>query len=102
MLPTKFQFIWPSGFRGEDFQKSTNQKKNGPWRPYNFMDRNEMSSRYRGPSIDASYQVLVKQFQRRRCLEMAFQPCQLTDELLIYPINDHLNERPDSLVSLVL
>jgi hypothetical protein len=19
MLPTKFQFIWPSGFRGEDF-----------------------------------------------------------------------------------
>jgi hypothetical protein len=45
---------------------------------------------------------LVKQFQRRRCLEMAFQPCQLTDELLIYPINDHLNERPDSLVSLVL
>jgi hypothetical protein len=22
MLPTKFQFIWPSGFRGEDFKKS--------------------------------------------------------------------------------
>jgi hypothetical protein len=21
MLPTKFQFIWPSGFRGEDFKK---------------------------------------------------------------------------------
>jgi hypothetical protein len=20
MLPTKFQFIWPSGFRGEDFK----------------------------------------------------------------------------------
>ena len=28
MLPTKFRFIWPSGFRGEDFfQKSTNQKQ---------------------------------------------------------------------------
>jgi hypothetical protein len=27
MLPTKFQFIWPSGFRGEDFLKSTNQKQ---------------------------------------------------------------------------
>ena len=27
MLPTKFQFIWTSGFRGEDFQKSTNQKQ---------------------------------------------------------------------------
>jgi hypothetical protein len=27
MLPTKFQFIWPSGFRGEDFNKSANQKQ---------------------------------------------------------------------------
>ena len=28
MLPTKFRFIWPSGFRGDDFfQKSTNQKQ---------------------------------------------------------------------------
>jgi hypothetical protein len=30
MLPTKFQFIWPSGFRGEDFFKSTNQKQKLP------------------------------------------------------------------------
>jgi hypothetical protein len=33
------------------------------------MDRDEMSNLYRGPSIDASYQVsvhLAKQFQRRR------------------------------------
>ena len=30
MLPTKFQFIWASGFRGEDFQKSTNQKHKLP------------------------------------------------------------------------
>jgi hypothetical protein len=29
MLPTKFRFIWPSGFR-EDFQKSTNQKQELP------------------------------------------------------------------------
>jgi hypothetical protein len=27
MLPTKFQFIWPSGFRGEDFFKLANQKQ---------------------------------------------------------------------------
>jgi hypothetical protein len=27
MLPTKFWFIWPSGFRGEDFWKLTNQKQ---------------------------------------------------------------------------
>ena len=30
MLPTKFQFIWPSVFRGEDFLKSSNQKKELP------------------------------------------------------------------------
>jgi hypothetical protein len=31
MLPTKFQFIWPSGFRGEDFKKKlTNQKQELP------------------------------------------------------------------------
>ena len=30
MLPTKFRFIWQSGFRGEDFQKSPNQKQELP------------------------------------------------------------------------
>jgi hypothetical protein len=30
MLPTKFRFIWPSGFRGEYFQKSANQKQDFP------------------------------------------------------------------------
>jgi hypothetical protein len=29
MLPTKFRFIWPGGFR-EDFKKSANQKKELP------------------------------------------------------------------------
>jgi hypothetical protein len=27
MLPTKFQIICPSGFRGEEFKKSANQKQ---------------------------------------------------------------------------
>ena len=27
MLSTKFRFIWPSGFKGEDFKKSANQKQ---------------------------------------------------------------------------
>jgi len=27
MLPTKFRFIWPCGFRREDFFKSANQKQ---------------------------------------------------------------------------
>jgi hypothetical protein len=30
MIPTKFRFIWPSGFRGEEFKKSANQKKESP------------------------------------------------------------------------
>jgi hypothetical protein len=30
MLHTKLQFIWPSGFRGEDFFKSVNQKQELP------------------------------------------------------------------------
>ena len=30
MLPTKFLFIWQSGFGEEDFQKSTNQKQELP------------------------------------------------------------------------
>ena len=125
MLPTKFRFIWPSGFRGEEFKKSANQKqelpvaamfvngsgqneqslqrtfhrcflpsfgsfgkavsedktfrnrpirkKNCLWQPYLLMGRDEMSILYRGPPIDASYQVsdhLAKQFQRRRLLEI--------------------------------
>ena len=30
ILPTKFQYIWPNGFRGEEFFKSSNQKKESP------------------------------------------------------------------------
>jgi hypothetical protein len=39
------------------------------WRPCLLMDRDEMSNLYRGPSIDASYQVsvhLAEGYQRRR------------------------------------
>jgi hypothetical protein len=45
------------------------------------MDRDEMSRLYRGPSIDASYQVsvhLAKGFQRRRlkCEKLTDDRCQ--------------------------
>ena len=46
------------------------RNKNCPWQPCLLMDRDEMSKLYRGPSIDASYQVLVfhlaEGFQRRK------------------------------------
>jgi hypothetical protein len=43
------------------------------WRPCLVMDRDEISNVYRGPPLDASYQVsdhLAKWFQRRRILEI--------------------------------
>ena len=30
MHPTEFQFIWPNGFKGEEFKKSANQKQELP------------------------------------------------------------------------
>ena len=70
MLPTMFQFIWPSSFRGEDLKKKMPiRNKNCLWWPCLLMDRDEISNIYRGPSIDASYQVsvhLAEGFQRRR------------------------------------
>jgi hypothetical protein len=50
--------------------------KNCLWQPCLQTNRDEMSNLYRGPSIDASYQVsvhLVKWFQRRRFLELLSQ-----------------------------
>jgi hypothetical protein len=70
MLPTKFRFIWSSGFRGEDiFRNQPIRNKNCLWRPCLITDRDEMSSLYRAHAIAASYQVSVhmaKWFQRRR------------------------------------
>ena len=69
MLPTKFRFIWPNGFRGEESKKSANQKQELPVVPMFGMDHNKMCTLQRGPSIDASYQFLVhlaEGFQRRR------------------------------------
>ena len=75
MLPTKFRFIWPSGFRGEDFFRNQSiRNKNCLWRPCLLTDRDEISNLYRGHDIDASYQVLVhlaKRFQRRRFLKIS-------------------------------
>jgi hypothetical protein len=67
MLTTKFRFIWPSGFRGEDLFKSANQKQELPVEAMfvNGSGQNVQSLE----SIDASYQVsvhLAEGFQRRR------------------------------------
>jgi hypothetical protein len=61
-LATRFQ-------RRRFFRNQPIRNKNDLWRPCLLMDRDKMSSLYKGPSIDASYQVsvhLAEGFQRRR------------------------------------
>jgi hypothetical protein len=73
MLPTKFRYIWPNGFRGETFSKLANQKQELPAAAMFANGSGGISNLCRGPSIDASYQVsdhLAKRFQRRRFLEI--------------------------------
>ena len=68
MLPTKFRFIWPSGFREEDFRNRPIRNKNCMWWPCLLTNRKEITNLHRGPPIDASYQVsvhLAKRIQRR-------------------------------------
>ena len=83
------------GFQRRFFRNYTNQNqeiKNGLWRPCLLTDRDEISNLYGGPSIDASYQVLVhlaKRFQRRffrnytnqkqEIKNGLWRPCLLTD-----------------------
>jgi hypothetical protein len=55
------------------FRNQTIRNKNCLWRPCSLTDRGEISILYGGPSIDASYQVLIhltKRLQRRRFLEI--------------------------------
>jgi hypothetical protein len=71
MPSTRFRIIWQSGFKGKYFKESDRpiKNKNCLWWPCLLMNQDEMSNRYRGSSIDASYQVSVhlsEDFQRKR------------------------------------
>jgi hypothetical protein len=69
MLPYKFWFIWPIGFRREELKKISQSETRIACAGNVFLTVwDEMSNLYRGPSIEASYQVsdyLTKLFQRR-------------------------------------
>ena len=55
------------------FRHQPIRNKNCLWQPCLLTDQNEISNHYRGPSIDASYQIsvhLAKWFQRRRFLKI--------------------------------
>jgi hypothetical protein len=69
MLPTNFRYIRPNSFRGEEVLKSANQKQESLVAAMFVNESGRMSNLYRGPSIDASYQVsvhLTKRLQKRR------------------------------------
>ena len=74
MLPTKFWLILAKRFQMKRlFRNQPIRNKNCLWQPCLLMDRDEISTLYRGPPIDVSYQVsihLTKLFQRRRFLEI--------------------------------
>jgi hypothetical protein len=72
-------FLPSFGWFGQTVSEEKNLKnqpirnKNRLWWPCLLTDRDGMSNLYRGPPIDASYQVLdhlAKRFQRRRFLEI--------------------------------
>jgi Zn-finger protein len=57
------------------------RNKNCLWWPCLYMDRDEISTLYREPPIDASYQVsvhLAKRFQRRRILKISQSETRVT------------------------
>jgi hypothetical protein len=58
MLPTKFRFIWPNGFRGEESKKSANQKQESPVAAM-FANGNLVGSIYGRSSIEIAHFVPI-------------------------------------------
>ena len=74
MLPTKFRFIYPSGFRGEDFLKSANQKQELPVVAMfvNGSGQNVQSlERTAHRCFLPSFGLFGQTFQRRRILKIS-------------------------------
>jgi hypothetical protein len=70
------------------FRNQPIRNKNGLWWPCLLTDRDKISNRYRGPSIDASYQVsvhLAKQFLRRRFLKISQSETVLYKDCSFHP-----------------
>ena len=98
MLSTKFRFIWPSGFRGDDFfyRNKPIRNKNYLWWPCLLTDWKQMSTLYRGPSKDASYHILIhlaKRLQRRRFLRNQPIRNKILSVVAIFDNGSGLNEQ---------
>jgi hypothetical protein len=88
MLPTTFRFIWPNGFRGEEFKKSANQKQESPVAAtfVNGSGRNKHSlqrifHRCFLPSFGSFDQTVSEIFKNRpiRNMNCLWRPCLLID-----------------------
>ena len=88
MLPTKFWVHLAKLFqRRRFFLNQPIRIKNCLWRPCMLTDQDEISNIYRGPSIDASYQVsvhLAKWFRKRRLKKSANQKQELTVAAMLF------------------
>ena len=72
-FPSSFGSLGQAVSEKKIFRNQPTRNKNCLWQPCLLTDRDNNSNLYRGPSIDASYQVsvqLAKQFQGRRFLEI--------------------------------
>jgi hypothetical protein len=64
-------------FSKKIFRNRPIRNKNGLWQPCLLTNRDEMSILYRGPSIDASYQVSVHLVKRFRSISKKSSPLKL-------------------------
>jgi hypothetical protein len=84
------------------FRNQPIRNKNGLWRPCLLTDRDKKSNLYRGPSIDASYQVsvhLAMPFQRRRFKKIDPNELKFGRKLLWKVFYKDCSFRPDSLTN---
>ena len=98
MLTTKLWFIWSSGFRGEDFFRNQPIKnKNCLWRTCLLTDRDDISNLYRGPAIDASYQVSIHLVERFRGIDFSKSVNQIQELPMVAMFVDGSGQNEQSL-----
>ena len=72
MHPTKFRFIWPSGFRGEDFFKQANQKQELPMAAM-LVNRSELNEQTLQRTFHGCFLPSFGSFGKAALEEMIFQ-----------------------------
>ena len=97
MLPTKALIHLAKRFqRRRFFRNRPIRNKNCLWWPCLLMDRDKISNLYKGPSIDATYQISVhlgKRFQRRRFFQKSTNQKQEWAVAAMFVNRSELNEQ---------